>query len=154
MTLAFRNIDVSPDDPVEVWGFEGLLAAVDRGDVTDWQRVMGAVRTDPWGPVAATLLEVFDVAEDVGAVSAMRAGLELLRAEREQHEREVVAKEMRSLWHNSGMDQAEFARRLGTSRSRLNTYLNGRTVPLATVLVRARAVAASAGAAISTSRSR
>ena len=38
MALAFRNLDVSPDAPVEDWGFEGLLAAVDRGDLTDWRR--------------------------------------------------------------------------------------------------------------------
>ena len=27
--LKFRNIDASPDDPVETWPFEGILAAVD-----------------------------------------------------------------------------------------------------------------------------
>jgi hypothetical protein len=29
-TLRFRNIDASPDDPVETWPFEGVLAAIER----------------------------------------------------------------------------------------------------------------------------
>ena len=28
--LKFRNIEASPDDPVETWPFEGILAAVER----------------------------------------------------------------------------------------------------------------------------
>jgi hypothetical protein len=28
--LKFRNISASPDDPVDTWPFEGILAAVER----------------------------------------------------------------------------------------------------------------------------
>jgi len=31
--MTFRNIDVSPDAPVEEWGFEGMLCALERGDI-------------------------------------------------------------------------------------------------------------------------
>ena len=30
MPLRFRNIDTTPDAPVREWGFEGMLAALDR----------------------------------------------------------------------------------------------------------------------------
>ena len=50
--LKFRNIDASPDDPVETWPFEGILAAVERGTLPDWARLASAIRADPWGPVA------------------------------------------------------------------------------------------------------
>jgi hypothetical protein len=30
MSLAFRNIDVSPDDPVELWPTEAVLTAMER----------------------------------------------------------------------------------------------------------------------------
>lgn len=40
--MTFRNIDVSPDAPVEEWGFEGMLCALERGDVADWQRLYAA----------------------------------------------------------------------------------------------------------------
>ena len=29
--LKFRNITASPEDPVEIWPFEGMVAAVERG---------------------------------------------------------------------------------------------------------------------------
>lgn len=141
MTLRFRNLDVSPDAPVEEWGFEGLLAAVDRGELADWQRVADAVARAPHGEVADLLIEVLDAAEDSGAVGAFRSFLALLAEQEEAHARREVAEELRALWRASGLDQGEYARRLGTSRTRLNTYLNGRTVPLATVLVRARRLA-------------
>ncbi len=48
--LRFRNIDVDPGDPVEDWGFEGLLSAVDRGGIRDRQKVVAAFLRDPWGP--------------------------------------------------------------------------------------------------------
>ena len=92
--LRFRNIDASPDDPVETWPFEGILAAVERGTLPDWRRLATAIRTDPWGPVAHQVLE---------AVS--------------------------------------FAERIGTSRSRLSTYMSGQVVPSATLMVRMRRVA-------------
>ena len=40
--MTFRNIDVSPDAPVEEWGFEGVLCALERGDIADWQRLYNA----------------------------------------------------------------------------------------------------------------
>ena len=42
--LKFRNIKATPDDPVEMWGFEGILAAVDRGSLQHWHRIIDAVR--------------------------------------------------------------------------------------------------------------
>jgi hypothetical protein len=42
--LKFRNIDASPDDPIETWPFEGILAAVERGTLPDWRRLAAAIR--------------------------------------------------------------------------------------------------------------
>ena len=79
MTLQFRNLTVTPDDPVEEWGFEGLLAAVDRGDLSDWRKIVAAVRRDPWGEVAETLEKVLACAEDLGAAETVRAAVALAR---------------------------------------------------------------------------
>lgn len=147
MALRFRNIDVSPEAPVEEWGPEGLLAAIDRGTLTDWRRIQRAVDADPWGPVAQDLEEALELAEDRGAVAALREALARSRRRCEDAERAAVAQEMRELQVASGLTQGEFARRLGTSRSRVNSYLNGRVTPSATVLVRARRVAAGSGSA-------
>lgn len=141
MTLTFRNLTVSPDEPVEAWGFEGLLAAVDRGDLADWRRIARAVREDPWGEVAQTLDEVFALAEDSGAVGTLRSARDLARRRREAEEREDVARTLARHLEATGLTRAEFARRLGTSASRLSTYLSGKVVPSATVLVRAERLA-------------
>lgn len=145
MALAFRNIDVDPSAPVEEWGFEGLLAAVDRGEAGDWRRIAQAVRRNPWGPVARLLeREVFDAAADSGVVGALRGMIALQRSRAEQAERNEVKSEFRALVQASGLPQGAFAERLGTSRTRLNTYLTGKVVPSATMLVRARRVCATA----------
>lgn len=141
MALAFRNLDVSPQDPVDDWGFEGLLAAIDRGDLGDWQRIAAWVDRLPRGERVELLEEVLDAADDSGAVGAFRAYLGLAIQRADAWERQEVADELTRLWRASGLSQGDYARRLGTSRTRLNAYLNGRTVPLATVLVRARHLA-------------
>lgn len=144
MALAFRNVDINPSAPVEQWGFEGLLAAIDRGEAADWRRIGSAVREEPWGGVARLLEdEVFEAAEDSGVVGALRGMIALQRRRAEQSEREEVRSEVERLVEISGLSQGAFAQRLGTSRTRLNTYLTGRVVPSATVLVRARHVARS-----------
>lgn len=140
--LRFRNINVTPDDAVEDWGMEGLLAAVDRGGFLDWQRVVSAVQNDPWGPVSRALeREVFKIAESSGVVAAMEAALELARLDRQAQERQAVADELAELLSESGLTRAQFADRLGTSTSRLSTYLAGTVTPSAALVVRARRAA-------------
>lgn len=140
--LRFRNINAAPEDPVEDWGFEGLLAAVDRGGFLDWQKIILAVRQDPWGPVSRTLeREVFKVAESSGVVAAMASALELARSDTRAQEQQAVAGELRELLSESGLTRTQFAERLGTSNSRLSTYLTGTVTPSAALVVRARNVA-------------
>ena len=76
MTLRFRNLEVSPDDPVERWGPEGILAAIDRGGLAEWRRITRAVEADPQGPVAADLEEALESAEDAGAARVLRLALD------------------------------------------------------------------------------
>jgi transcriptional regulator with XRE-family HTH domain len=47
-----------------------------------------------------------------------------------------VAAEITRLLADSGMTRAEFASALGTSTSRLSTYLSGKVTPSAALLVR------------------
>ena len=68
------------------------------------------------------------------------------RAGAESRERAEVAGEIRSLLAASGYKRDEFASRIGTSTSRLSTYLNGRVTPSAALMTRMRRVSeASAG---------
>jgi transcriptional regulator with XRE-family HTH domain len=56
-------------------------------------------------------------------------------------ERAEVASEVRALVARSAMSKQDFAERIGTSRSRLSTYMSGQVVPSATLMVRMRRVA-------------
>lgn len=76
--LKFRNLNVTPDDPVEQWGVEGILTAIDRGSLQHWKRILSAVEADPHGPVAMDLAQALELAEDAGVTAYLRRGLERL----------------------------------------------------------------------------
>ncbi|GAA4377203.1 helix-turn-helix domain-containing protein [Agromyces bauzanensis] len=130
--MRFRNLTVTPDDPVDAWGVEGILAAIDRGGASDWAKVARAVEAAPYGPVAADLDEALEVAESAGAAALLRSVLEVARATPEER----TVRRLRSLARATDLSQRELAERLGTSRSRLNSYLNGAVTPSAAVVTR------------------
>jgi len=139
--LKFRNIDTSPDDPVETWPFEGILAAVERGTLPDWRRLATAIRTDPWGPVAHQVLEAVRLSHPYGTTELLELVVARARELAANSERADVASEVQTLVATSGMSKQDFAERIGTSRSRLSTYISGKVVPSATLMVRMRRVA-------------
>lgn len=59
-----------------------------------------------------------------------------------EYEREQIAAELRSALADTGLTQEAFARLLGTSRTRLSAYLSGRTIPSASLYLRAMRTAA------------
>jgi hypothetical protein len=61
--MTFRNLEVTPNDPVSRWGFEGVLTAFERGDLPDWHRVFLAYRDDATGNVRAFVHEALDALE-------------------------------------------------------------------------------------------
>ena len=139
--LKFRNVDASPDDPVETWPFEGILAAVERGTLPDWDRLATAIRADPWGPVAQQVLEAVRLSRPYGTTELLEAVVARARRLAMDSERDTVASEVRDLVGRSGLSKQDFADRIGTSRSRLSTYMSGKVVPSATLMVRMRRVA-------------
>ncbi|HTQ22421.1 helix-turn-helix transcriptional regulator [Mycobacterium sp.] len=138
--LRFRNIAATPDDPVEQWGVEGVLAAIDRGSLPHWRRIAAAVRADPYGSVAADLEQALTVANDTGVVATLRRTLAQVRRDCESAARAEVRRRLGELVGRSGLTAAQFAQRLGTSASRMSTYLTGKVVPSAAVLVRSEMV--------------
>ena len=139
--LKFRNVDASPDDPVETWPFEGILAAVERGTLPDWDRLATAIRADPWGPVAQQVLEAVHLSHPYGTTELLEAVVARARQLAISSERDNVAAEVRDLVGRSGLSRQNFADRIGTSRSRLSTYMSGKVVPSATLMVRMRRAA-------------
>jgi len=136
--LAFRNVDASPDDPVAEWPAEGIQAALERGSLAYWRRLAEAIRAQPWGPVARRVEEVLAYSRPYGVAEAMERVVAEAREAAEAGERRAVAAEIDRLVKESGLTRAEFASRIGTSASRLSTYVNGRVTPSASLLLRMR----------------
>jgi hypothetical protein len=126
MSLAFRNIDVSPDDPVELWPTEAVLTAMERGGLGHW-RLTAAINEDPWGSVDRRVEEALEVSRPYGVDLLMADVLAAARRYAERAERAAVAAEVTQLLADSGMARAEFASAIGTSVSRLSTYLSARS---------------------------
>ena len=138
MTVAFRNVSSRPSDPVESWSTEAVQAALERGGLAEWRLLVEAVGADPWGRTARQIEEVLDHSRPFGTAELLERAIEAARARTAAEERAAVAAELRELVRRSGLLQADFARRLGTSASRMSSYVNGAVVPSATLMVRAR----------------
>jgi|ERR1700722_15670291 DNA-binding transcriptional regulator YiaG len=141
MTLAFRNLTITPDTPVSLWPTEAVQTALERGDLADWHRIAAEVQADPWGKSARGVEEVLSHSRPYGVADAMETVLSRARERAEADERAAVAAEIREAVKRSGLSRGEFASRIGTSASRLSTYTSGKVIPSATLMLRIRRVA-------------
>lgn len=134
--LTFRNIKISPDDPVAEWPTEAIQTALERGSLSHWRRLGAAIHAQPWGPIARKVEEVLTYSRPYGVSKVMERLLSRSREEAEAAERAAVAAEVKRLIAASGLTRREFASRIGTSTSRLSTYATGKVTPSATLLLR------------------
>jgi DNA-binding transcriptional regulator YiaG len=91
--------------------------------------------------VAQQVLEAVQLSRPYGTAELLEAVVARARRLATDSERENVASEVRELVGRSGLSKQDFAERIGTSRSRLSTYMSGKVVPSATLMVRMRRVA-------------
>lgn len=131
MSLKFRNLDVTPEDPVDEWGVDGILTAMERGGLNHVHRIVHAMREDPHGVVAQDLEEAVGLTDNpVGQIM-----LDIL-AELRESPNQQVARRVRKAIDISGVSLREFAKTLGTSASRLSTYATGKVMPSAAMFLR------------------
>lgn len=140
-TLAFRNVDASPDDLVSEWPQEAIQTALERGWLPHWRRLAEAIQTEPWGQVARRVEEVLAYSRPYGVAKTMERVIARAREAAETSERQAVAAEVAALVQASGLSRTEFASRIGTSPSRLSTYVTGKVTPSAALLLRMRRTA-------------
>jgi DNA-binding transcriptional regulator YiaG len=141
MSVRFRNLDVDADAPVATWPTEGVIAALERGSLGDWRRIAMAVRDDPWGPLARRLEDALATTRPYGVAALMERMLQDARQRTQADERAEVAHRVEELLQASGLSRGAFAEAIGTSTSRLSTYVTGRVAPSSTLLVRMERVA-------------
>lgn len=136
MPVVFRNVDASPDDDVRTWPYEALVTVIDRGLVGDWGPIFAEVRRSPWGRVARRVEQYLSYREPDGVSMLFALAIERARDDADQRDRTEVAARVRDAIDRSGLTNREFARLVGTSASRLSTYLSGKVTPSAAMLVR------------------
>lgn len=138
MGLSFRNVQADPADPVESWPAEAIGTALERGGLREWRRLAAAIDADPWGRVARCVEEQTELGSGYGTGPLMADVLGRARDRAQVRERAAVAAEVARLVALSGLTQADFAVAIGTSASRLSTYVRGSVVPSASLMVRMR----------------
>jgi len=136
MSVNFRNVDASSAEDVRTWPYEALVAVIDRGLVADWKPVFAEIRRSPWGSVARRVERYLAYRERDGIGVLFALAIEHARTRADESERADVAARIRAAVERSGLTNAQFAELVGTSASRLSTYLSGKVTPSAALLLR------------------
>jgi hypothetical protein len=124
--------------PVEFWPTAAIRLAVESGDLTIWQRIVLALKRDPYGRTARQIEEVVETTTSPGITKALTEVLARSRTQLEVDERAEVAGQIQALIDHSGLGPREFASRIGVSGEELATYLDGHVSPSAAQMVRMR----------------
>ena len=132
---------VSDDRPVEFWPTAAIRAALETDDLTVWQRIVAAIKRDPFGRTARQVEEVLQTARPYGVSKALAEVLNRTREHLEANERAEVARHIHVLLDKSGLGHQEFASRIGVPNDDFSTYLSGETSPSAALMVRMRKLA-------------
>jgi len=136
MPVHFRNVDASPSDDVRTWPYEALVTTIDRGLVGDWQPIFAELSRSPWGRLARRVEHYLSYRDQDGVSTLFALAIERARDHAAQADREEVVDRVNEAVRHSGLTNREFARLVGTSASRLSTYLSGKVTPSAAMLVR------------------
>jgi DNA-binding transcriptional regulator YiaG len=141
MTVSFRNVDFDVEASLDEWPGEAIETVMDRGSLSDWRRLAGAIRANPWGPAARITEQVISWDEHYGVDRLLENVIRHAREEVARRGREQYAAQIRDWRAGAGMTLRQFARAAGTSASRLSDYEHAKVAPTTDVLGRLRHVA-------------
>jgi hypothetical protein len=126
------------DRPVEFWPTAAIRAALETDDLTVWQRIVVAIKRDPYGRTARQVEEVLETARPYGVSKALSEVLNRTREHLEANERAEVARHIQLLIERSGLGPQEFASRIGVPSEEFTAFLSGTTSPSASLMIRMR----------------
>ncbi len=124
------------EGPVEFWPTAAIREALETDDLTVWQRIVVAIKRDPYGRTARQVEEVLESTRPYGVSKALSEVLTQARDTLEANECAEVARQIRVLLGRSGLKPQEFASRIGVPGEELVGYLEGKTSPPASLMVR------------------
>lgn len=126
------------DRPVEFWPTSAIRDALQSGDITVWQRIVVAIKRDPYGRTARQVEEVLQSSAPYGVSQALTEVLVRARNHLESNERTEAARHVRILMERSGLSMAEFASRSGVDAADFAAYLDASVSPPASLMIRMR----------------
>lgn len=126
------------EQPVEFWPTSSIRSALETGDITIWQRIVVAIKRDPYGRTARQVEEVLEDSQPQGISKALAEVLSRARNHLEANERTEAARHVRLLVDRSGLGEQEFASRIGVSSPDLASYLDATVSPSASLMIRMR----------------
>ena len=126
------------EQPVEFWPTAAIRSALESGDITVWQRIVVAIKRDPFGRTARQVEEVLEAAAPYGISKALNEVLSRARAHLEANERIEASQHVRLLLERSGLTEREFASRIGVSATELAAFLEASVSPAASLMIRMR----------------
>lgn len=136
-----RQFEQPTDDrSVEFWPTSSIRSALETGDITVWQRIVLAIKRDPYGRTARQVEEVLADAAPYGISKALNEVLARARSHLEANERKEAARHVRLLLERSRLGESEFASRIGVAPTDLATYLDASVSPPASLMIRMRRV--------------
>jgi hypothetical protein len=124
--------------PVEFWPTSSIRAALETDDLSVWQRIVVAIKRDPYGRTARQVEEVLETAQPYGVSKALTEVLIRSREHLEANELAEVARHLRLLLDRSGLNQQEFASRIGVPSDQFAAFLDGSASPSASLMIRIR----------------
>jgi hypothetical protein len=124
--------------PIEFWPTAAIRSALETGDIAVWQRIVVAIKRDPYGRTARQVEEVLEGAAPQGISRALTEALGRARRHLESNELTEAARHVRLLLERSGLTETEFASRIGVAREDLATYLEALVSPPASLMIRMR----------------
>jgi hypothetical protein len=124
--------------PIEFWPTSAIRSALETGDITVWQRIVVAIKRDPFGRTARQVEEVLEHTEPLGISKALSEVLVRSRQHLETNERAEAARHVRLLLDRSGLSEQEFASRIGVPSADLAIYLEAEVSPPASLMIRMR----------------
>jgi len=123
---------------VEFWPTSAIRAALEMDDLTVWQRIVVAIKRDPYGRTARQVEEVLETARPYGVSKALSEVLTRTREHLEANERAEVRRHVQVLLERSGLGPDEFASRIGVPSKEFEAYLSAESSPSASLMVRMR----------------
>ncbi len=151
--LLLLEEDVAAGERVSVTTVDDLHRLL-SGTARDWRAFYATIGMNPWRPYATEVQELAHEAGMPWLADAVATCTALYRERREEEERAMVAGQIRAAIGASGCTQREFAQHVGTSASRLSTYVTGRVTPSAAMMLRINRTARALGAAARRTRER